>query len=208
LRLPIPEGTTTPKGAFAGLGQSDADYDRERTVSDQGNIVEHDKPTMRVVPALQLELYNDGQERSRVIVQLAGTENSSIYSVNKSMDDPDCVAFGCIPGGDSTEGSPGEVTGDDTAGTVVDGLGGSLVDDTVDPGDDGPTPEAAFGGTAGGAGLRPSGNGGGLGRAFGFAFARRSLGDGALMTSFLLLAAGAAGSVGRRRRLLGLLTLR
>jgi hypothetical protein len=81
LELPEPEVLTTPMGAFAGVGQTDADYYQARTVDDQGVTFASDSVAQRPVPALRVVTYNDGTERSRVVAQFAAVQASSILQV-------------------------------------------------------------------------------------------------------------------------------
>lgn len=199
LLFPEPAVVATPKGGFARVGQSEADAGREVTVNEQGKVFAGDATTRRALPALQIDVYNDATERSRYVVQLAAVENSSIYSVNRSADDAPCDVGGCIPGG--FDGPPlSEQTGDE------DPVDGSV--DTASSSFDAASPvtEDSSSRSVGG-GRRPPRSTGDTGLD-GLVLARRSLGDGGLMASFLVLVAGAVGLVARRRRLLGVLGTR
>jgi hypothetical protein len=74
MRVPTPEITQTPKGAFAGFLESDADHVNNVAALNESNA-------SRIMPAVQLEIYNDFQDRSRLLVQLAGIQANSIYGI-------------------------------------------------------------------------------------------------------------------------------
>ena len=82
IQLPTPELDATPKGAFAAVQQSDADFYEGRTVNSQGVVFESENPSLRPVPAMQVILYNDGTQHSRAIWQLAAIQASSIYTIS------------------------------------------------------------------------------------------------------------------------------
>lgn len=193
LLFPVPEVAATPKGAFAAVVQSEADHAKETTVNDQGRLFAGDSSTRRTVPAVQLDIYHDSIERSRQIVQLAGVEATSIFTVNRSLSDPDCATGGCIPGGSDTLAP---IAAAESAPTT----GGA------------PTPVALGASGPSSAGTTRLSGGGEArqgsfaARPVGFVFTRRSLGEGLLMVSFLLLSAAAVRGVTRRARLLELLT--
>ena len=193
LLFPRPAVEATPKGAFARVGQTDIDAAREVTVNDQGKVYPNDATTRRSVPGLQIDVYNDSTERSRYVVQLAGAENSSIYTVNKRADDAPCDMGGCIPGG-FDEPSPRD------SGDPASSSGGSLETATASLDDAAPVSDIAMPPAVGGSGRRPSSSAGRSGLE-GLILAQRSLGDGGLMASFLVLVAAAVGAVARRRRL-------
>jgi hypothetical protein len=77
-----PELDATPKGAFAGVQQTDAQYYEGRTVNSQGVVFGNENPTERPVPAMQITIYNDGTEHSRALLQLAAIQASSIYTIS------------------------------------------------------------------------------------------------------------------------------
>jgi hypothetical protein len=81
LKLPEPDLIETPKGAFAGVQQSDADFLQGRTVLNQGAAFAAEAES-RAVPALQIVVYNDSVERSRLLVQLAALQANSIYTIS------------------------------------------------------------------------------------------------------------------------------
>ena len=194
LLFPTPSVDATPRGAFARVSQTERDAAREVTVSDQGKVFPNDATTRRSVPGLQIDVYNDSTERSRYIVQLAGVENSSIYTVNRSADDAPCDMGGCIPGG--SDEPPSLDSGDPASSS-----GGSLETAAAPLDDAAPVSGMAMPPAVGGSGRRPSSSDGRSGLE-GLILARRSLGDGGLMASFLVLVAAAVGAVARRRRLL------
>ncbi|MDQ3913966.1 MAG: hypothetical protein M3323_01355 [Actinomycetota bacterium] len=75
-----PDVVRTPKGAFAGIQQSDGQYFNGRTVNGQGTSFTSESGS-RAVPALQLTVFNDSVERSRLLVQLASIQTNSIYTI-------------------------------------------------------------------------------------------------------------------------------
>ena len=77
-----PEIVRTPKGAYAGIQQSDADYYQGRTVYNQGAAFALENAS-RATPAVQIVVYNDSSEKSRAIVQLGAIQAGSIYTVSK-----------------------------------------------------------------------------------------------------------------------------
>lgn len=79
--LPRPDVITTPKGAFAGVQQSDADFYAGRTVYNQGTAFSEEAAS-RAFPALQIVLFNDSVEKSRMLVQLAALQTNSIYTIS------------------------------------------------------------------------------------------------------------------------------
>lgn len=81
IRLPEPEVIHTPKGAFAGVEQSDADFFNGRTVNNQGTTFSGEAST-RAVPALEVVVTNDSVEKSRLIVQLAAIQADAIYTIS------------------------------------------------------------------------------------------------------------------------------
>jgi len=76
-----PEVTETPRGAFAGVRQSDADFYNGRTVYNQGTTFAGEAAS-QATPALQVTVFNDGVQRSRLVVQLAAIEATSIYTIS------------------------------------------------------------------------------------------------------------------------------
>jgi hypothetical protein len=191
--FPTPDVVATPKGAFAAVRQSERDHLNELTVSDQGRLFAGDTTTRRPVPAVQIDIYQDSIERSRRIVQLAAVEADAIYTINRSADDPDCATGACIAGGSDT---------------LADGLSPSSLSASA-VADTGPALPAGTDGaiTATPGAVRPSAVRGQarIGGPVGYILSRRSLGQGLLMSAFLILAAAAAVNVQRRRLLLRLL---
>lgn len=72
--LPDPEVEATPKGAFAGVRQSDGRAFRDETVNNDGS---------RALPALRVELYNDAESRSRVVADFAAIDATSTYFIQR-----------------------------------------------------------------------------------------------------------------------------
>lgn len=194
LVFPTPAVVATLKGAFARVGQTEADAAEEVTVNEQGKILEGDTVTRRAVPALQLNVYNDSTQTSRYLVQLAGVESGSIYTVNSSGEEPPCHTGACIPGGVDEPFSTDDGTDADTASSAMSaGLAAGVTDGSA-PADLASVPVT-------GRGANRSIRGDGLDS---LVVSRRNLGDGALMASFLILVGTAVALVGRRRRLVGL----
>jgi hypothetical protein len=73
VRLPVPELIKSPGGAFSAVQESDADY-FIGLVTNEDNL--------RAVPGLEIVFYNDTLEKSRVVVQLAAIQSSSIYGIS------------------------------------------------------------------------------------------------------------------------------
>jgi hypothetical protein len=86
--FPLPGVVTTPKGAYAAVEQTDADYYGEKTGNDQGVVFPQDSTALRPTPALQLVVYNDVAERSRLIAQFAGVQGDSIFDTTAEADTP------------------------------------------------------------------------------------------------------------------------
>jgi hypothetical protein len=72
IRLPNPELLKTPKGAFATVEEPYSDYLVGLTTNEDG---------YRSVPAVEIVLYNDTSAKSRVVIQLAAIQASSIYGI-------------------------------------------------------------------------------------------------------------------------------
>ncbi|HVF75517.1 MAG TPA: hypothetical protein VM938_10750 [Acidimicrobiales bacterium] len=197
VRLFFPDAAVhaTPKGAFAGIGQSAADFAKEVTLNDQGKLFGGDTTTRRAVPAVQVDIYNDSAERSRTIVQFAGVENTSVFTVNRNPDEPPCHTGGCIPGG--SDGLPAETA------SGPDGTSGGL-DASSDLGTSAAGSGVAQGVRGDGLGGRPSAGT----ELAGLIVTRRGLGEGLLMAAFIVLLGSAVGGVTRRRRLTSVLTAR
>jgi len=73
MHIPNPQITKTPHGAYASFSKSDVDYVNDLVALND---------TSRAMPALQIEIYNDYQDRSRFLVQLAGIQADSIYGIS------------------------------------------------------------------------------------------------------------------------------
>jgi hypothetical protein len=72
LKLPRPEITTTPKGAFAQVWKSDVDFYNALTLQNDAS---------RASPALELIVFGDYAEKSRLVIQFAGIESNSSYLI-------------------------------------------------------------------------------------------------------------------------------
>lgn len=75
-----PDVVRTPKGAFAGVQQTDSQFFNGRTVYGQGASFTSEGGS-RAAPALQVTVFNDSVERSRLLVQLAAIQTNSIYTI-------------------------------------------------------------------------------------------------------------------------------
>ncbi|MGH2730172.1 MAG: hypothetical protein ACRDJI_06120 [Actinomycetota bacterium] len=117
-----PDVVATPKGAFAGVQQSDADFYHGRAVYNQGTTFSAEAAS-RAVPALQVTVFNDAVERSRLIVQLAGVQANSIYTISPRPPLPKDGAPVSLPSDTSTSTSAVPPT-TNSAG-VSGGSGGS-----------------------------------------------------------------------------------
>lgn len=82
-----PEVVETPKGAFAGVQQGNADFYHSRTVYNQGATFAAEGAS-RAIPALQVTVFNDSVERSRLVVQLAALQANSIYTISAPVPPP------------------------------------------------------------------------------------------------------------------------
>jgi len=71
--IPAADVRSTPGGAYAGVQRSDPDYWSGLTLNDDNS---------RAVPAMQIELYNDYGQKSRLVVQVAAVQLNSIYGIS------------------------------------------------------------------------------------------------------------------------------
>jgi hypothetical protein len=85
--LPKPEKVITPKGAFAGVQQTDRDFYQNRTMNNQGATFAGESAS-RALPALQVTLLNDTRQKSRLVVQLAALQTGSIYTISPAPEFP------------------------------------------------------------------------------------------------------------------------
>ncbi|MDQ1706443.1 MAG: hypothetical protein QOF18_2809, partial [Frankiaceae bacterium] len=177
--FPVPEGVATPKGAYALIQQSDADFFQEHTVNDQGSIYPKDSSAQRPVAAVQIELYNDSTERSRVLAQFAAVQGDSIFDTTAAHTGPQAPPPGSAPGPKAPAPPPAT-----TVGHPAHLPGGGTT--TTTPGTPGQQPTIAAPAT----GLA------------GWLFLHRSLRDALLLAGILALAAGAGLLAARRQRLL------
>jgi hypothetical protein len=112
--LPKPSQMQTPRGAFAGVQQNDRDYYNSRTVNNQGAVFDGEEGS-RAVPALELNIFNDGQEKSRLVLQLAAIQANSIYTI--SPEAPPGPTEGPVKLPPSTDDVPGDTGGSGSLGT-------------------------------------------------------------------------------------------
>jgi hypothetical protein len=80
----------TPGGAFAGVEKSDVEYYNALTVQNDDS---------RAVPGLEVLFFNDSSEKSRLVLQFAAVEASSIYTISRAEDvfPPDIIPPAPIP---------------------------------------------------------------------------------------------------------------
>lgn len=141
--LPEPVITGTPKGAFAGVFLSEGDFIEAQTMNNQGSTFEAESAS-RAVPALQISLYNDSEEKSRVVTQLAAIEANSIYT-NTPIDEQD-VSTVEVPVPEEIVSDPGPsspVSGLPSASVPSLGASGGSDLDAAPPGDAGAPVAAA-----------------------------------------------------------------
>ena len=194
MRIDLPSAVveSTPKGAFASVQQSDRDFYEGRTVDNQGTTFSGEAAS-RAVPALQIKVYNDTIEKSRMLVQLAALQSNSIYT-NSPAADFDIPTDQPLPPSDGGGSGPVAATTGSSGGLSS----GAPVSD-------------------GGAGAIDLSGGGAPGTAIaapvaaqtlsgGLAFLTRSPKEALLFAGVWLLFASAGAAVIRRRSLLGVLT--
>ncbi|MGH2793372.1 MAG: hypothetical protein ACRDKG_03605 [Actinomycetota bacterium] len=89
--IPDAELTATPRGAFAGIRETEPNYLDGRIVNDDD---------ARAVPALELLVINDTAEKSRLQLQLAAIQASSIYGISLTPQGGDMSTppFAPVPG--------------------------------------------------------------------------------------------------------------
>lgn len=89
LRIEIPkaEVTRTPRGAFAMVQQDAAGFLDGRTMNNQGSTFPGESAS-RPVPAVQLVFFNDSDEKSRLVLQLAAIQGNSIYTNTPYTEQP------------------------------------------------------------------------------------------------------------------------
>lgn len=108
LQLPMAAVTATLRGAFAEVRQQDADHLRDSSVRDEADL--H-------VPGLDLVLFNDGAEKSRMVVELAALQADAIYQITD-------FGFGTLPDPGPTD----QPTGDESTEMAIDD---DLLEDTT-----------------------------------------------------------------------------
>ena len=178
IALPAPDAIATPRGAFAAIQQTDRDYYEERTMNDQGVVYQNDSVAQRPVAGLQVVLYNDSTERSRVVAQFAAVQATTVYTVSPAEQIPN-------------ENPPVSGSTNPPAGSPV-------------PQGIAPAPATQHGGLPAGSSpsaLAPSAPQGGLA---GWLFRHRSVRDALLTASVLTLIALTGALATRRRALLAL----
>lgn len=89
MHVELPEAVVvaTKKGAFGGVQQADTDYYQGGTVNNQGSTFAAEAAS-RAVPGLQVTVFNDTVEKSRLVVQLAAIQANSIYTNSLQQDQP------------------------------------------------------------------------------------------------------------------------
>lgn len=76
MRIPDSERIATPRGAFAAFRETTPNYVNDLVMNNDAS---------RAVPAVQLEIYNDWADKSRLVLQLAAVESSAIYGISSTM---------------------------------------------------------------------------------------------------------------------------
>lgn len=189
--FPLPYVATTPKGAFAGVEQTKAQYFQQVVVNDQGVVYRGDSVGIRPAPAVVTETYNDSAERSRTVTVLAATQANAVFQVNP----PFKYGPGPGPGPDlPPTGDPGGETGTGSTGGALNPRGTGTDDVDGGPGAN-PQPQSA------------GNNANAIDTSLlnGFFFMRRSLVDIVLLILLSGLVLGGAGTLWRRRRLVEVL---
>ncbi|HEX9775626.1 MAG TPA: hypothetical protein VGB83_08595 [Actinomycetota bacterium] len=72
-RLPEAEMTVTPKGAYAGVSKPEADHQTDLSTNNLNSLA---------VPAIEATVFNDGNEKSRLVVQFAAIQASAQYGIS------------------------------------------------------------------------------------------------------------------------------
>lgn len=72
-RVPNAEVRATPRGAFAGVQKTESDRYNDLTTNNDG---------LQSVPALEMTIFNDTVEKSRLVMQFASVQASSIYGIS------------------------------------------------------------------------------------------------------------------------------
>lgn len=127
INLPEPEVIDTPKGAFAGVEQSDADFFNGRTVNNQGTTF-GGEASSRAVPALEIVVTNDSVEKSRLVVQLAAIQADAIYTISPAPKAPS-IDVDEIPLDGTSVGGTGPAT---AIGQGPDLGGAGAIDDSFE----------------------------------------------------------------------------
>lgn len=73
MRVPTPERVQTPRGAFAGFREDGADFANDLVINNDA---------WAAAPAVQLEIFNDWSDKSRLVLQLAAVESSAVYGIS------------------------------------------------------------------------------------------------------------------------------
>ena len=188
LTFPLPRLTVTPKGAYAAIDGSEADYYQQRTMNDQGVIYQGDSVGLRPVPAMITEVFNDATERSRTVTVLAATQSSAIFTVSPTAPSSPWGAPLPTAGADTPPGSPRDGT------VTAPGSGSSptgLVSGVADP--------VLAGGSVDSVNvLAPS--------MTGYLFLHRSVRDALLLGALVALMLAGCATAWRRRQLINVLT--
>ncbi len=178
--FPMPDVITTPKGAFAAIEQTSAQYYQQNVVNDQGVIYKDDSVGIRPTPAVIAEAYQDTAERSRTVTVLAATQTNVRYTISPPYDD------GWVDGGGGGTSSGSSGGG---APVVNPGHAPATTADAPPPVITNPAPTAS----------------GPLAALRGFLLRRRGLRDALLLVLLSGLVVGGSGTVFRRRRLVDVL---
>lgn len=194
VEFPTPDLIATPKGAFAGIQQTDSDFYQGRTVFNQGAAFDGESES-RAVPAMQLVVFNDSSEKSRLLMQLAAIQASSLYTIAPAAEfdtfDPapvDPAPASTTDAGSSTMSAPAPTV--DVADSGDLGTGGSAgFEQPIAPTDDLVIETASA----------PQ---------EGFVYLLRSRNQAVLFALMLAMCLGAAGVVVKRQLLLKVLSAR
>lgn len=126
LDLPAPDIDRTSGGAYAGIHQSDADFNHARTVYNQGTSFSAEASS-RALPGLSIIVFNDSVEKSRALFQLAAVQADSVYTISPNLEtEPPPPDIDTVAGG--MGGGAGRMVGGIRSGSPSLGPSASLGD--------------------------------------------------------------------------------
>ena len=141
LRLPTPRMEATPRGAFAAVGKTQRDFLQASTLQNDDR---------KSAPGVEAIVLNDGEEKSRLVVQLSAVEASSIFTISQFGSTPrgpngptvkpdNAPPLGGFTGGGSrgngsTGSSAADAAGPGAAASLDDRAAGALTDTLSDLG--------------------------------------------------------------------------